>query len=71
MDRNEIRQALLKAYEAGWRGSRELKEEYAEEALNDLLGPEDEEKEKTIVDAVEQLPLERFKLNYRGSGSAQ
>ena len=46
MDREEIREALLKAYEAGWRGSRELKEEYAEEALNDLLGPEDEEKEK-------------------------
>lgn len=43
MDRDKIKQALLKAYEAGWRGSLELKEEYAKEAVLDLLGPEEKD----------------------------
>ena len=46
MDREDVKQALLKAYEAGWRGSLELKEEYAEDAVFWLIGPEEKEEEK-------------------------
>ena len=46
MDREDVKQALLKAYEAGWRGSLELKEEYAEDAVFCLLGSEEKEEEK-------------------------
>jgi hypothetical protein len=40
MERSKIKEALLKAYEAGWRGSLELKEEYAEKTLDDICGTE-------------------------------
>lgn len=45
MERSKIKEALLKAYEAGWRGSLELKEEYAEKALDDICGKELEVKD--------------------------
>ena len=48
MEREDVKQALLKAYEAGWRGSLELKDEYAEDAVFWLLGPEEEEEPKYV-----------------------
>lgn len=45
MERSKIKEALLKAYEAGWRGSLELKEEYAEKALDEICGKELEVKD--------------------------
>lgn len=69
MERENIKQALLKAYEAGWRGSLELKEEYVEEALNDL--PEEkkhEEEKKYTVNTAGMEALHSWTIQSDASG---
>ena len=42
MNKDQIRELLLEAYEAGWRGSLELKEDYVEAVMEEL--PEEKKK---------------------------
>lgn len=50
LSEDEIRQALIEAYEAGWRGCLELKQEYVEQVMEKFHKTHLEYAPKPIID---------------------